>query len=124
MKSLNLWTVVLGIAVILLIGCGAEVKTEKNLLGWAGPLNVHLGTSQYNNFPKSLSELDGVLTANLKTVDGWGNPLHYRQIRGDLYHLISPGPDGELGNDDDIILKNGALYDAGPIYAKIPLKKR
>lgn len=112
------------LATTLLVGCGPVVKTEKILLDWAAPLNVHLGTSQYNNFPKSLGELDTMLTANLKTVDGWGNALHYRLIRGDLYHLISAGPDGALGNDDDIILKNGALFDAPAIYAKNPLKKR
>ena len=46
-----------------------------------------------------------------------------RTDRGDLVLLmISAGPDGEFGNSDDIVLENGAFYEADKIYAENPLK--
>ena len=38
-------------------------------------------------------------------VDPWGNPLVYRR-RADGYDLISCGPDGKLGTNDDIANRN------------------
>ncbi len=38
--------------------------------------------------------------------------------------LISAGPDGEYGNEDDIVVENGVTYDPVGIYKKRPLKKR
>ena len=38
--------------------------------------------------------------------DGWGNEFEYRnpgQVNTDGYDLVSAGPDGQSGNDDDII---------------------
>ena len=42
---------------------------------------------------------------------------------GHRVNLISAGPDGEFGNSDDIVLENGALYEADTIYAEHPIKK-
>ena len=46
----------------------------------------------------------------------------YRLLRIDKYNLISAGPDGEFGNEDDVMMENGALYDPTKIYAENPLK--
>ena len=38
--------------------------------------------------------------------DGWGNALEYRNpgtVNTDGYDLVSAGPDGQMGNDDDIL---------------------
>lgn len=52
-----------------------------------------------------------------------GNDFYYRQIRDDRYHLISAGPDGDLGNDDDVVTANSAFYKAAEIYARHPIEK-
>jgi hypothetical protein len=41
-----------------------------------------------------------------QAVDAWGNELHYRSdTRG--YTLISPGEDGRIGTEDDLVLADG-----------------
>lgn len=117
-----------GIALILAIatiGCGGpEIVTEKRILEWGPILNLYMGTNLdgANSFPENLDEMPPELTGDLKRTDGWGNPLLYRKLRIDKYNLISAGPDGEFGNADDIVLENGALYEASKIYADRPLK--
>jgi len=49
--------------------------------------------------------------------------LLYRRLRIDLYNIISAGPDGEFGNDDDIVMQNGMLYEPSKIYSERPLNK-
>jgi general secretion pathway protein G len=39
-------------------------------------------------------------------VDSWGNPYYYQSLGGGLYCIISAGPDGELGTDDDLYIDN------------------
>ncbi len=35
-------------------------------------------------------------------VDGWGNAYHL-EVAGSTFQVISPGPDGELGTEDDLV---------------------
>jgi hypothetical protein len=76
-----------------------------------------------NAYPDSLDEVDPNLRSDLKVSDGWGNKLLYRKLAIDKYNLISAGPDGTFGNDDDIVLENGAFYEASKVYAEHPLKQ-
>ncbi len=57
----------------------------------------------------------------LGTTDAWGNELLYRKVRDDLYDLISIGPDGVPGNEDDVVFTNGKIKKPAEIYAKRPL---
>lgn len=121
----KLGVLVLTIA-IATVGCGGpQVLTEKRMLEWGPMLNLYMATNMEggNSFPETLEEMPPELTDGLKKTDGWGNPLLYRLLRVDKYNLISGGADGELGNADDIVLKNGALHDAEQIYAEKPLKR-
>ncbi|MCP4654672.1 MAG: hypothetical protein GY856_04540 [bacterium] len=106
---------------VIVIGCGPHTATESRMLDWGNALNLHLATGVGGDyaFPKALDEV----RAELSTADGWGNEFFYRRIRDDRYQLISAGADGELGNDDDIVLENSAFYEAAKVYAKNPLKK-
>ena len=106
-------------------GCaGPQSTTEATLFAWAQACNGHLATSKGNAYPKkSLDEIDSALTSGLPDADGWGNPIFYRQLRDDRYQLISAGPDGRYGNDDDVIVQNGKLKVASEVYASKPLKK-
>ena len=36
--------------------------------------------------------------------DAWGNPIDYELTGGSSFRLISRGPDGRRGTDDDIVL--------------------
>jgi len=110
---------------IVMVGCGGpQIITEKRILEWGPILNLYMATNMDggNSYPKTLDELPPEMSGDLERTDGWGNPLLYRRLRIDKYNLISAGPDGEFGNADDIMLENGALYDAMKIYAEKPLK--
>jgi hypothetical protein len=114
------------IAVVLLVACGgARVVTERNMLEWCPALNTFMAGNTENamSYPASLDELPPEMRAERSDTDGWGNKILYRRLGIDLYNLISAGPDGEFGNNDDIIVQNGALYKPEKIYAEHPFKK-
>lgn len=114
------------ILTVIAAGCGGpQVLTEKRMVEWGPILNIYMGTNLEggNSYPESLDEVPPDLAGDLKKTDGWGNPLLYRLLRIDKYNLISAGPDGTFGNDDDIVLENGAFYEASKIYAEHPLKR-
>ncbi|MEE4272031.1 MAG: hypothetical protein V2I67_10165 [Thermoanaerobaculales bacterium] len=113
------------VTAVIAVGCGGpQILTEKRMVEWGPILNIYMGTNMEggNSFPETLEEMPPDLTSDLKKTDGWGNPLLYRLLRVDKYNLISAGPDGEFGNDDDIVLENGAFYEAAKIYKENPLK--
>lgn len=120
------WLIIALIFAVVTVGCGgARVATEKRMVEWGPMLNLFMGSNFEggNSFPESLDEMPPHLTEGLKRSDGWGNPLLYRLLRIDKYNLISAGPDGEFGNADDIVLENGAFYEASKIYAENPLER-
>jgi hypothetical protein len=116
--------VVMAIAVTAVACGGAQTVTEKRMLEWGPILNIYMGTNMEggNSYPQSLDEVPPELAGELERRDGWGNDFLYRLLRIDKYNLISAGPDGEFGNEDDIVMENGALYDPMKIYAESPLK--
>jgi len=109
----------------LLAGCGGkQTQTEALLFDWANALKLHLTTDANSNytFPTRLEEVSPALRGELAFEDGWGNPLHYRRLRDDLYQLISPGPNGTLGDSDDVISEKGLLKKPEEIYAANPIR--
>jgi hypothetical protein len=116
--------VLLALAVIAIACGGGRAVTEKRMLEWAPILNIYLGSnfSGGNTYPEALEEVPPDLSGGLKFEDGWGNRFLYRRLRVDKYNIISGGPDGEFGNEDDVILQNGTLYDPMKIYAENPLE--
>ena len=112
-----------GLLAIILLQTNTQSGTESTMLAWGQALNVHLttgGTTGNYDFPETLSEIAPELRADLSFQDVWGNKLKYRRLRDDKYQLISVGKDGVYGNEDDVILMNGALYPADTIYAETP----
>lgn len=110
---------------IVSIACGgAQTVTEKRMVEWGPILNMYMSTNMEggNSYPEALEELPPELSGGLEFRDGWGNRFLYRRLRIDKYNIISGGPDGEFGNSDDIVLENGALYDAMKIYSENPLE--
>lgn len=113
------------LSITLLLGA-CDLKrsdTEAVMIGWANALKLHLATdfTGYNQFPERLADIDPDLRIGLDTVDAWGNGLHYRKVRDDLYDLISFGADGVPGNEDDVVFVNGKIRKPGEIYAKRPI---
>ena len=110
--------------IVVGIACGGgRAVTEKRMLEWGPILNLYMATNFEggNSYPEALEELPPELSGELEFGDGWGNRFLYRRLRVDKYNIISSGPNGEFGNSDDIVLENGALYDAMKIYAESPL---
>jgi hypothetical protein len=116
--------VVVVFAVVAVACGGAQTVTEKRLLEWGPILNLYMSTNMEagNSYPQSLDEMPPELTGDLERRDGWGNEFLYRLLRIDKYNLISAGPDGEFGSQDDIVMENGALYEPMKIYAENPLE--
>jgi hypothetical protein len=111
------------LAVVALACGGAQTVTEKRMIEWGPILNMYMGSNfeHGNAYPEALEEMPPDLTEGLENRDGWGNRFLYRRLRVDKYNIISAGPDGDFGNADDIVLQNGALFDAAKIYAENPL---
>lgn len=106
----------------LAAACGGKHSTtELLLMDWGRALNTHLATSQYHEFPERLDEIEEDLRSFLSEEDAWGNRIYYRKMRDDQYQIISAGPNGTLGDDDDIISANGKLQDPAKIYADEPI---
>jgi len=106
------------------VACGgARTVTEKRMIEWGPILNLYMSTNYDGgtSYPEALEELPPELTGELEFSDGWGKRFLYRRLRVDKYNIISAGPDGEFGNADDIVVENGALYEATKIYAENPL---
>jgi hypothetical protein len=110
---------------VVLMACGGRAGTERNMLEWGPVLNNFMATNMANanSYPDSLDELPPIIRNELKDTDGWGNKMLYRKLRIDLYDMISAGPDGEFGNDDDIIMRNGRLLTPADAYKEWPFKK-
>ena len=41
-------------------------------------------------------------------IDTWGNPFVLKQTGGKAFELLSNGPDGEAGTDDDVVVASGS----------------
>jgi hypothetical protein len=123
MKTRGVMITVIAVAFAAAACGGARTVTEKRILEWGPVLNLFMGTNfqDANSYPASLDEVPPHMSGDLKTTDGWGRPLLYRRLRVDLYNIISAGPDGEFGNDDDIVMQNGMLYEPSKIYSEHPL---
>lgn len=117
--------VLVAVSCLAPLACGGRTVTERNMLEWCPILNTYMATNmeQANAFPDSLDDLPPMTRSELKTTDGWGNRILYRKLRIDLYNLISAGPDGQFGNDDDIVIQNGALYEPAKVYAEWPIRQ-
>jgi hypothetical protein len=113
----------LALAALALAACGGKrTETEHQLFRWAEALNHHLATSfaEGNEYPHRLAEVDPLLRVALPFDDPWGRPIHYRRIDDGHYDIASAGPDGTLGNEDDVIVNNAILYKPADIYSKRP----
>jgi hypothetical protein len=110
-------------ATLAAAGCGGpRTETEKLLFGWAQALNTHLATDADGNYeyPRRLADIDPLLRITLGFEDAWGSPLRYRKIDDGHYDLASAGPNGTIGDDDDVLVHNGLLVAPADAYAKRP----
>jgi hypothetical protein len=125
MKTKGLMITVIAVVLVSVACGGARTVTEKRILEWGPVLNVFMSTNfaNANAYPTSLDEVPALMAGDLKTADGWGRPLLYRRLRIDLYNIISAGADGEFGNDDDIVMQNGMLYEPSKVYSERPLNR-
>ncbi len=95
-----------------------EAATRANLyrLAWA----IEAYRQQYGTYPRRLLDLQE-MDPNLKpALDAWGHEFIYRAMSGDVaaatapmpfqrYELVSKGPDGILGTEDDLVLRDDVL---------------
>jgi len=120
----------LALSILLCLGlaaCGGKRgETEHRMFRWAEALNIHLAGSfsEGNEYPHRLAEIDPMLRLGLPFEDAWGNAFHYRRINDGKYQLVSIGPDGEIGTEDDVCLTNAVLQKPETFYNGKPPDKR
>ena len=108
------------------VACGGpDTGTRSIMTRWAEALKFHLTTDAMGNyeFPEKLGDIDEMLRIELEPQDAWGNELFYRKWKDDRYDLCSAGPNGELGDDDDIVVTNGKFVPPAEVYDKRPIPK-
>ncbi len=114
-------------AALLLGACsgGPITKTENTLRDWGECLKLFF-TSGYGSgpeFPHALADIKSFPAGRPSSQDGWGHEIVYQLLSMDKYRLISKGPDGVLGNDDDIVFTNGMLEEPKKSYGEAPAPK-
>ena len=115
------------LALVLLIGgCstlpGEATRDRMRDYGTSLQFFFPLGYGEGSEMPKRLDDLDASILADLAKQDEWNRDFHYRRVDMDHYNLISMGPNGKLGDDDDIIMENGMFYAPEKIYSEHPIK--
>jgi hypothetical protein len=111
------------IALVSVAGCGGKRSdAELLLLTWTKALNLHLATSydEGNHYPYKLVDVDPMLRAEVGFVDPWGEAIYYRRVTDSQFDLASAGPDGEIGNDDDVVIQDRKLRKPAEAWAARP----
>lgn len=124
--------ILLGVSTYVALGIPKYIETEKEKQSAATRAKMyHLASAlldykaQHGAYPASLDELKSVSKENLELVDFWENRLKYRataELAADSqlglnqplpsfnqYQLVSPGADGVLGTNDDLVMKDGMI---------------
>jgi len=94
-----------------------EAATRANLYRLASAIEAY--KQQYGIYPRQLIDLQEMDPGLKPVVDAWGREFIYQAISGDMaaaapmpfqrYQLVSKGPDGRLGTEDDIVLRDDVL---------------
>ncbi len=80
--------------------------TRSSISGIATAINTY--EVQVGKFPDSLDDLTtetetrGALLDKNNLADAWGNPFQYKKVSKFKFEIRSAGPDGQMGNEDDI----------------------
>ena len=80
--------------------------TRSSISGISTAINTY--EVQVGKFPDSLDDLTtetetrGALLDKNNLADAWGNPFQYKKISKFKFEIRSAGPDGQMGNEDDI----------------------
>ena len=80
--------------------------TRSSISGIATAVNTY--EVQVGRFPDSLDDLTvetetrGALLDKGNLADAWGNPFQYKKVSKFKFEIRSAGPDGQMGNEDDI----------------------
>ena len=90
-------------------------KTLANMRNLSTGIEVY--RSQREGPPATLDEVLRWLEApDTDRYDGWGRELVYRPTADGRYRLLSCGPDGVRGSEDDIVIENGRVVKGEPNF--------
>ena len=108
-------------------GCAgglSTMSTQDTMREWGTALKFFYprGYSSGPEFPLRLEDIGEIPGVKLSRKDEWGTDFYYRRIDMDHYQLISRGPNGTLGDSDDLIYSNGLFYEPDKIYAENPIR--
>lgn len=125
-------TILLGVSTYVGLGIPKYLETQKEKQRAATRAKMyHLASAlleykiQHGAYPASLNELKSISKENLELVDFWENRLKYQataELAADSqsginqtlptfnqYQLVSPGADGKLGTNDDLVMRDGTI---------------
>ncbi|HEX9638922.1 MAG TPA: hypothetical protein VGB99_15430 [Acidobacteriota bacterium] len=102
----------------------STMSTQDTMRDWGTALKFFYvrGYGSGPEFPRALADIGEIPGVTLSTKDEWGAELTYRRTDLDHYQLISRGPNGELGDSDDIIYSNGLFYEPDKVYSERPIR--
>ncbi|RLE03540.1 MAG: hypothetical protein DRJ11_03895 [Candidatus Aminicenantes bacterium] len=61
---------------------------------------------QQGKLPSSLQEISRFAPLGITLEDAWGRRIKYEKLSADNFRLISAGPDGIFGTNDDLVQEN------------------
>lgn len=61
---------------------------------------------QQGQLPSSLKEISRFSPLGVTLEDAWGREIRYEKLSADNFRLISAGPDGIFGTNDDLVEEN------------------
>ncbi|MCD6194468.1 MAG: type II secretion system protein GspG [Candidatus Aminicenantes bacterium] len=61
---------------------------------------------QQGRLPSSLQEISRFAPLGITLEDAWGRRIKYEKLSADNFRLISAGPDGIFGTNDDLVQEN------------------
>lgn len=127
--------ILLSVSIYVGLGIPKYLRTEEEKQRAATRAQMyHLASAlleykiEHGAYPVSLEELKSTSKENLELIDFWENKLKYRataELAVDAqpgtnqplpffnqYQLVSPGIDGKLGTQDDLVMRDGTILQS------------
>jgi len=102
-----------------MIGMALQTKTLATLRKLATMCEVWM--SEHDGAPEALVEVfDHFDVPREERRDGWAHPIRYEKTARGKFRLLSDGPDGRAGTDDDIVMENASVVQGGVSLPGVP----
>lgn len=99
-------SILAGVILPNFMGKGEEARSAAALAAIKGTFSIALDMYEqdYGKYPTTLNLLEGKYIRDFSPLDPWDNEYQYTpgSDSSTMYEIISAGPDGSFGTEDDI----------------------